>query len=611
MYNAESIKTLSFLEAIRTRVAMYMGSADNNGVLQCIREIITNSIDEATMGFGNEIRVTINEETNFVSVEDNARGVPFGAREDGVDAMEAIYTMSHTGGKFDEKIYQNVAGINGVGAKGTALSSSHFKAISHRGDKKCTLILKDGIKQSLKIESHTGSTGTYVEFVPAQEVYNLESISISITEVEEMCRNWSYLTPNVKFIVINELTGQKKTFLAKDGLIDLLLDNPKKKLHKTPLHFYLEEDGNSVEVVLSWVDARQEEWHVFTNGLENPNGGTPLTGMRTSITNFFKKKFKKDFPSDLVRKSLYYAVACKVKNPSFANQTKSKINNPELRGLAQKATTQALEKFERESPKEFEVVLELLSKELKAEVAAERARKQVLEMEKEIIGNQKRKVFASTKLKDASELGPNSTLLLVEGNSAGSGMAQARDYTKFGILTLRGKPINPLSNDEEKVLQNEEIKLILSALNIVPGRYSASKLRYGRVAICSDSDSDGSHIGLLIMSIFYTFAPDLIKEGRLYWLRAPLFVVTHKGINSYYYTNEEYEAAAIPKGAEVSRAKGLGSLDADEAQDSMFNEKNQRLEQLVWDESSFSLLEDLMGSDVEARRDFVMQNVRF
>jgi DNA gyrase/topoisomerase IV subunit B len=255
--------------------------------------------------------------------------------------------------------------------------------------------------------------------------------------------------------------------------------------------------------------------------------------------------------------------------------------------------------------------LELLTKELKAERAAERARKQVLEASKEIEKNQKKKVFASDKLKDAEFLGQNSTLLIVEGNSAMGGMAQARDYTKYGILAIRGKIINCLSNSEEKIYNNEEIKLLLSAMNIIPGKYNPSKLRYGRIAICTDADSDGAHIGLLIMAALQYLAPEFIKEGRLCWLRSPLYIVDNKGKESYYFTDDEFNKVRNKIKGEVTRAKGLGELPAETAQASMFTEEYQRMEVMEYDDRAVDLLYDLMGEDVKPRRDFIMKQVDF
>ena len=610
-YNAKSIETLSFRDAIRERVAMYMGSADNQGVLQCVREIITNSIDEATMGYGDCIIVEL-DKNNMITITDQARGVPFGIREDGTEAMEAIYTMPHTGGKFNEKIYQNVAGQNGVGGKGVALSSSYFQADSFRDGQHATLILKDGIKQSFNIErDKENKHGTVVSFIPSPEVYNLEPIKIKFNDLKEMCKNWSYLTKGVKFKLINHITNERIEYYSANGIVDFLKDSVKKPIHKTPLYTLMEENGIECEVAMQWAADRNEHWYVFTNGLGNSEGGTSLTGVKTAITNFFKKKFKGEFAADIARGGLYYVVNCKVPNPSFANQTKTKVNNPELRGLAQRATTQMLEDFSRRHPAEFEQILTLLTKELKAERAAERARKQVLEAGKEIEKNQKKKVFASDKLKDAEFLGEKSTLLLVEGNSAAASMAVARDVTKYGILALRGKMINCLSNPDEKIFQNEEIKLFLSAMNIVPGKYNSNKLRYGKVAICTDADSDGSHIGLLIMAALRYLAPEFLDEGRLYWLRSPLYIVKQGKNESYYFTDNEFAKAKSKVKGEVQRNKGLGALSEEQARRSMFTEEFQRMEQLIPTEDSLYLLEDLMGEDVQPRREFIFNNIDF
>ena len=609
-YTAQDIETLSFRDAIRERVAMYMGSADNQGVLQCVREIITNSIDEMTMGYGDTIWVEL--EDNKVTIQDNARGVPFGLRDDGTEAMEAIYTMPHTGGKFDEKVYQNVAGMNGIGAKGVALSSSYFFASSCRDGEQATLILKDGIKESFEIEEidDINLHGTRVTFIPSQEVYNLEPIHIDFEDLKEMCKNWSYLTPKVSFRLFNYNTNEEIVYKSENGILDFLKDSIKKPIHKTPLYISVKEGEIECEVAMQWAADRKEHWYVFTNGLANAEGGTSLTGVKTALTNFFKKKFKGEFSPEVARSGLFYVVNCKVPNPSFANQTKTKVNNPELRGLAQRATGQMLDDFSRRYVSEFDSIIELLTKELKAERAAERARKQVLEASKEIEKNQKKKVFASDKLKDAEFLGPSATLLVVEGNSAMGGMAQARDYTKYGILAIRGKIINCLSNPEEKIFNNEEIKLLLSAMNIVPGKYNPSKLRYGKLAICTDADSDGSHIGLLIMAALQYLAPQFIAEGRLCWLRSPLYIVESKGQESYYFTDDEFNKVRNKVKGEVTRAKGLGELPAETARASMFGE-NQRMDVMEWNEEAVDLLYELMGEDVEPRRRFIMKNVDF
>ena len=589
-----------------------MGSADNQGVLQCVREIITNSIDEATMGFGKKITVELFK-NNRVRIMDEGRGCPFGKREDGTEALEAIYTMAHSGAKFNDKIFQNVAGMNGIGAKGVALSSDDFIVTSFREGKRAVLKLTNGIKTDFFVEDQpkqaNNITGTIVEFVPSQEVYNLEPIKINFEEVKKMCRDWSYLSKGIKFILIDHTTNESVTYLSNNGLIDLMKDNAAKAIHKTPLRITVMENNIEAEIVMEWTDSRHEEWHVFTNGLENSEGGTSLTGIKTALTNFFKKKIKREGNTDIFRKGLYYAVSCKIPNPSFANQTKTKVNNPELRGLCQRATTQMLEQFEREHKDEFDKIIEILSKELRAEIAAEKARQQILNTTKEIERNQKRKVFSSDKLKDAEVLGQESTLLLVEGLSAASSIAMARDETRYGILALKGKCINSFTNSEEKFYQNDEIKLLLSAMNIVPGKYDASKLRYGRIGITTDADSDGFSIGLLIMCALYKVAPQFIEEGRLFWLRSPLYIVKNHGKELYYYTDEEFEKCQAV--GTVQRNKGLGSLSPEQAHRSMFTPEFQRMECLVPDGDSYSLLSLLMGKDVQYKHDFIFNNLDF
>lgn len=608
-YDANSIETLSFRDAIRSRAAMYMGSEDNQGVLQCIREIITNSIDEATMGYGNEIEVTLSK-NNRVTIRDNGRGAPFGKREDGTEALEAIYTMPHSGGKFSDKVYQNVAGLNGIGAKGTALTSDIFEVWSKRDEQAAYLRLEKGIKESFTI-SPTDSKyhGTIVSFIPSQEVYHLEPISIKFEDIKKMCRDWSYLYPQIIFILNNDLTGEKIEYQSKNGLLDFLKNSGVKSIHKTPLHIILKEDQIETEIVMEWTDSRAETSFTFTNGLENSNGGTSLTGVKTALTNFFKKKIKGEGSPDTLRKGLLYAVSCKVPNPSFANQTKTKVNTPELRGLCQRATTQMLEDFERKHADEFQKILDLLLKEVKADAAAERARQAILNHEKEQKANEKKKLLNYDKLRDARRLGKDSILLCVEGLSAGGSMSIGRDPNTYGILMLRGKAKNLLKATIEEGLNNEEVKLLLQALGIIYGKpYNSEKLRYGRVALAVDGDFDGSHIGLLLMAMLQVLAPQFLKENRLFWLRAPTCKVETKTKTYYYYNEEEFRNH--PKG-NITFFKGLGQMTDEDLKNSMFNKEWQHLEPITYSEEGIQTLLELMSEDVEPRKEFVFNNIDF
>lgn len=609
-YDANSIETLSFLDAVRTRVSMYMGSADNQGVLQCIREIITNSIDEATMGFGNIIKVELSE-GNRIKIEDYGRGAPFGKREDGTEALEAIYTMSHSGGKFSDKIYQNVAGLNGIGAKGAALSSDIFEVWSIRDGQTAYLKLNKGKKESFSVTpSYKNShTGTIVSFIPSQEVYNLEKISIDFNEIVSMCRNWSYLYPQIKFILTNNITGEELEIQSKNGLLDFLKDNNFQSIHKTPLHIVVKEDSMEAEIVMEWTNSRTEKSYTFTNGLENPNGGTSLTGTKTAITNFFKKKVKDEASPDILRKGLVYAISCKVPHPSFSDQTKGKVNNSELRGLCQRATGQMLEDFERKHKDEFEKILSLLMKEVKAELAADKARQAILNHEKEQKANEKKKLLNFDKLRDARKLGKDSILLCVEGNSAGGSMSIGRDPNRYGVLMFRGKAKNLLKSTIEEGLANEEVKLLLQALGITYGKpYNSDKLRYGRVALAVDGDFDGSHIGLLLMSMLQVLAPQFLQENRLFWLRAPICKVETKNKTYFYYNDEEFKNH--PKG-NITFFKGLGQMTDEDLKASMFNSEWQHLEPITYSEEGIETLLSLMSEEVEPRKDFVYNNIDF
>ena len=611
-YGINDIESLSFKDGVRQRIAMYLGSADMQGVYNAIQEIISNSIDEYYMGYGNEITIGLGP-NNMVVVTDKGRGIPFGIKEDGSNVLVDIFSRAHTGGKFNDKVYNSVAGLNGIGAKATCLSSLKFNVCTVRDNKMAMASWEKGELVSYReLDNNTNAKyGTSIQFAPDPEVYNLEPINIDFNVLCEKCKNLSYLTKGLTFILE---TGKPRTneykkvvYCAKNGLLDLIKDNVKNPVHKNPIYFEMEDGNDKVEIALQWTKDKEKSF-VFTNGLENIEGGTPLTGMKTALTTFMKKQFKGEFDGDMARTGLVYAVSCKTPNPSFANQTKTKINNPELRGLAQRATGQALQEFSIRKKNEFDQVIEFLTKERKAELAAERARKQVLETQKDIEKNQKKKVFASDKLKDAEFLGENSTLLIVEGNSAAASMAVARDIKKYGILGIRGKLLNCLAHPEEKIFQNEEIKLLLSAMNINPGRYDSKKLRYGRIAICVDADSDGYHIGLLIMAALRYLAPQFLEEGRLCWLRSPLYIVKNGRNESYYFTDEEFNKVKV-KG-EVTRAKGLGALSEEQARNSMFGE-SQRMDIIEPTPEAIKLLEDLMGTDVEPRREFIFENVDF
>ena len=608
-YGIDDIKSLSFRDGVRTRIQMYLGSDDIDGTYQAFKEIINNSTDEAIAGFGNKIEIYVHESDNSIDVRDYGRGVPFGIRDDGENVLISIYSKSHTGGKFEEGVYKNSSGLNGIGAKCVCLSSDRFIVQSFRDGKGAEATFKKGFLESYEEFDTKEPNGTFVSFQPDPEVFSNGELGYSFEKISEDIKNISYLYSGITFEIKGE-KGKKNTYCAKNGIVDFVKDHIKKPLHSHIITESIEDGGDKMEIAFQW-GAPREESYVFVNGLLCVEGGTPITGAKSALTRTFNSLSKQNFNGDSIRQNLFYVINCSVANPSFANQTKSKINNANLRGMASTCFSNGLKQMSWKYKEEFESIIELLKKYAKAEAAAEKARQTVLNASKEVEKNQKKKVFASDKLKDAEFLGPNSTLLIVEGDSALGAMAQARDYTRYGLLAIRGKIINCLSNPEEKIFNNEEIKLLLSAMNIVPGKYNASKLRYGKLAICTDADSDGSHIGLLIMAALQYLAPEFIKEGRLCWLRSPLYIVENRGKETYYFTDEEFNKVRSKIKGEVTRAKGLGELPAETAKASMFTDEYQRMDMMEWDMSAISLLYDLMGSDVEPRKDFIMKKVDF
>lgn len=606
-YGINDIEHLDFREGVRTRIQMYLGSDDTDGIYQALKEIINNSTDEALGGYGNKIEITVDEDQNMVSVRDYGRGVPFGIRENGENVLVSIFTTSHTGGKFGKGAYANSSGLNGIGGSAVCLSSKYFTVESYRDGKKASMSTKEGQEVSYKEGATKEPNGTYVAFIPDREVFKNMTDGFSYEKICNEIQHISYLNKGIHFTVTKEPEHTTKEFYSENGIMDFITDKCKTPL-MTPIVCSASDGTDELEIAFMWTGDKEASY-VFVNGLYCPEGGSPITGAKTTITTQMKKYADTELDADLIRKGLVFAINCKVSEPSFANQTKSKINNPSLRTLASKAFKEGLEQFSM-SP-DCESIVKMLIKFQKAEKAADKARKQILDAAKEIEKSASKKVINSKKLKDAEFLGEDSILLIVEGDSAAGAITQARDEKKYGVLAIKGKILNCLSNSDEDIADNEEIKLFLKAMNIVPGKYDPKKLRYGKVAICTDADSDGYHIGLLIMSLLKFMAPQFIRENRLCWLRSPLYLVQNGKNLSFYFTDEEFNEVRGTIKGEVQRAKGLGALDADKARLSMFTPEYQRIDVLVPDEESFPLLEQLMGEDVEPRTKYIFENIDF
>ena len=611
-YEANDIVSLSAGRAFREKIGMYLSADRQEAINLGLRELIVNVQDEYEVYKPKNpvLAVHLLTDKKEICVIDNMRGIPVGIREDGENSLTAAFLIPHSGGKHTEGVYSSAVGVNGEGNKIVCHTAEWLNVEVHRDGKMYTQrfesndegarAVTDVIEQPLEV--NTEGHGTIIHYKPDPKVYG--NIFIDIDSLRAMLKEMSMFSTGLKIVL--QIDDKQEVFYSKSGLIDGL---SKENRLSAPFSYHYETDDCKVDLALQWV-SKKGQIRGYANNLYMPDGGAFISGFKSSLTRTFNSLAKTKYDGDTIRDILDGFVSVKVKVGQFTNQQKTALANPEARSAASTAINECLKQFVFKRQKDFDQVLELLEKIAKAERAAERARKQVLEASKEIEKNQKKKVFASDKLKDAEFLGPNATLLVVEGNSAMGGMAQARDYTKYGILAIRGKIINCLSNPEEKIFNNEEIKLLLSAMNIVPGKYNSSKLRYGKLAICTDADSDGSHIGLLIMAALQYLAPQFIAEGRLCWLRSPLYIVENKGQESYYFTDDEFNRVRSKVKGEVTRAKGLGELPAETARASMFGE-NQRMDVMEWNEDAIDLLYDLMGEDVEPRRNFIMKNVDF
>lgn len=609
-YDANSIQVKSFREAARSTPGMYLGADGQDAAFNCFLEILNNACDEAIMGRGNKIIVEYGEED--ISVEDFGAGVPRGRNKDCEEVLIEIFTAAHSSGKFNTDNYKKVRGVHGVGSSAVCVCSKVFEVTTKRDGYAWGMTFLDGVPQSNTASQlyQTKDTGTKVEFQPDRSIFHItEGPTFDYERIRNELELTSYFIPGVQFILKN---GNKvESFLSKNGLRDFAASRIKNPLHKNYIYGYETfADDVEVEVFAQWTGGK-EKCYVFSNGALNSEGGTPVTGAKTAFTRTVNSLAKTDFNSDSIREGLVYIINVRHPHPIYQNQVKNKIQNPELRGYTQTAFTNAIKDFTAKNKTDFDTIVGMLKKIEKAEAAAEKARQQVLDATKDIEKNQRRKVFSSDKLKDAEFLGQDSVLCIVEGNSALGGMALARDPKKFGLLGVRGKMLNALAHTEDRIYANEEIKLLLSAMNITPGKYDSSKLRYGKLAICTDADADGYHIGLLIMSVMYYLAPEFLREGRLYWLRSPLYIVKNGKKESYYFTDEEFNKVRDTIKGEVQRNKGLGSLEDEQAHNSMFTPEYQRLEQITFTPESEELLVNLMQADNSYRSEFVFSKIDF
>lgn len=609
-YTANDIVSLSPGRAFREKIGMYLSADRQEAINLGLRELIVNVQDEYEVfkPINPYIKVSLDTSSREITVEDNMRGIPVGLRDDGINSLTAAFIIPHSGGKHAEGVYSSAVGVNGEGNKIVCHTASYLFVEVRRDGKIYTQSFsssEEGATPDHDIKESKGDrrTGTLVRYKPDPRVYG--DVFIDVTSLRELLREMSMFSTGLKI----ELIIDKKApeiFYSKNGLMDGLRN--KNSLSK-PFSYSYETDDCKVELALQWV-SRKGEIRGYANNLFMKDGGAFISGFRSSLTRTFNSIADSKFDGSIIRSVLDGYVSVKVRVGQFTNQQKTALANPEARTAASTAISRALRDFQLSRGEDFNAVVSLLKQVTRAEAAASRARTAILESTKSIQKESKKKIILAGSLSDCSDHGPNSQLIIVEGKSAGGSLLNARDSRTTAILPLRGKPINVLKNSLEDSLANEEVQSLMKALGCGYGEFfNLRKLRYGRIVICADADYDGYSIMCLLLLFFHEFYPELIKQGYIYWGRAPLYKVMTK--TKSYFAYDDDELSRLPKG-DISRMKGLGEASPDDFLKTLFSPEGRYTKFTMKDvhEASY-FFNMLLGKDVGDRRDYIFENIDF
>jgi len=617
-YEADQIKVLEDLEPVRLRPGMYIGSTGPSGLMHLIEEVVDNSIDEALVGACSEIRVTVHAD-NRVTVSDDGRGMPVGVHpESGIPAVELVMCTLHAGGKFDNKSYHVSGGLHGVGVSVVNALSEHLVVEVHRAGKIHRQEFSRGEKLTeLEVVGETKRTGTTTTFLPDHEIFG--EIQYNMPKLSHRLRELSYLNGGLTIILKNEGADVTRKFQNKGGIASFVAELASKKgpLHPKPIHIEGSESGTEIEIAMQWTGAYDESIHAFANNINTIDGGTHLTGFKSALTKFLndhgrdKKILRKNDPNlrgEDIREGLVAIISVKIPNPEFEGQTKTKLGNPEVASLVGSVLQEQLTLLFGRKPKIARTIIEKSVSAGRARVAAAKARK---------IARRKGPLAATAlpgKLADCSNRDPaKSELFIVEGDSAGGSAKQGRDRNFQAILPLRGKVLNVEKARLSKLLDNAEIKAMITAVGTgIREEFSLDRLRYHKLIIMADADVDGAHICTLILTFFYRYLPKLIEDGYVYIAKPPLYQIKSGKSTVYLHTDEELEGYRREHGEKVSvkRFKGLGEMNPRELWDTTMNPEERILKKIEIRDAleADEIFSTLMGSDVAQRRDFISEN---
>lgn len=590
---------------------MYLSADDQEAINLGLRELVVNAQDEYEVYKPSNAycKVTLNTKTKEITCEDNLRGIPVGIREDGINSLTAAFLIPHSGGKHVAGAYASAIGTNGEGNKCVCHTAKWLKVWVKRDNKiyyQSFTSTEEGAAPDSDVEviGTTNETGTKITYVADPLVYG--NVFIDIEALKEMLTEISYFTIGLKIIL--NVDGKEEIFQTENGLIDGL--NKSNALSK-PFSYFYETKDCKVELALQWV-TKKAQIRGYANGLYMPDGGAFISGFKSSLTRTFNNLAKTNFDGEKIRKVLDGFVSVKVKVGQFSNQSKTALANPEARTATSAAISECLKEFYQSRAGDFDSVVNVIKQYEKAEAAADKAREAVLSHSKEMETLRKSNLEYFRKLSDAEELGEGSILYISEGSSAAVSLLSGRRSRYEGVMEVKGKCLNCFKANEERILKNEEIKLLLYALGQNIYDFDKRKLRYGKIGIAADSDADGFSVSLLIMVVLQTICPQFLKENRLYRLYTPLYIEHDKKgkpIN-WWYTDDEYNAARDKIKGDVSRIKGWGSLTDEDLKVTIFSDKG-KLDQIIYSEEGLERLKELMGIDVQPRKDFVFNNIDF
>jgi len=619
-YTANDIVSLSAGRAFREKIGMYLSADRQEAINLGLRELIVNVQDEYEV-YKPEypiLTIALNTSTHEIHVEDNMRGIPVGIRDDGMNSLTAAFLIPHSGGKHTEGVYSSAVGINGEGNKIVCHTAEWLEVHVARDNKIYYQRFESNdegaraineVQSEFQSISDMGRTGTAIDYKPDPKVYG--DIFIDIEALRKMLSEMAMFSTGLHINLYVDGKGEK--FYSQSGLIDGL--SKENRLSK-PFSYHYETPDCKVDLALQWV-SKKGKIRGYANNLFMPDGGAFISGFKTSLTRTFNSLAKTKYDGDTIRDVLDGFVSVKVKMGQFTNQQKTALANPEARTATSTAISNALKEFQVKRTEDFNKVVELLNKIAKAEAAAERARKQVLETEKEINNEKKKRVILADKLKDCQIHGPNSgsVLAICEGDSALGALVQARPIDKVALIPIRGKIISALKHPDEKILQNAEVKAIFSALGCgFFDKYNSSKLNYQYVACASDSDADGENIFCLLLTLFYYMCPQLLREGRFLWMRMPLFVLKYKNKTLYAFNDTEKNdlIKKYGKPKELGRKKGIGENEPQETAEAVFGDQKRWEQLIINNEQDFvDAINMMMGKEVMGRKEFIMKNVDF